>query len=209
MTHNGDPYATIAPLYDRFLERFDGPVRATAFTASAPLTGMRVLDVGCGTGVTLEQYVDAGCVCSGVDTSKAMLHQASKRLGDRVDLTLASAEHLAFEDNTFDRVLASLFLHELAPATRDVILSELARVAKPDGKIVVSDFAAGDLTLRGKMIRAVSMVIERMAGKAHKRNCVTFLASGGIPAAARQHRLAIDSSRILGGGNMGIYVLTT
>lgn len=51
------PYALIAPWHDRFLNRFDGPVRTSAFEMSAPTNTMTVLDVGCGTGTTLEQYV--------------------------------------------------------------------------------------------------------------------------------------------------------
>lgn len=207
MTDHTDPYARIAPWYDRFLERIDGPVRATAFAMSAPTPTMKILDVGCGTGITLERYVEAGCDSFGVDASDAMLTQARKRLGDRAVLTYGTAEHLAFDDNTFDRVLASLFLHELPADVRDTIMSELVRVVSPGGRIVITDFATGDMTLKGHTIRSVSMVIERIAGKDHKRNCTAFLASGGIPAAADRHGLTIDASRHLGGGNMGIYVL--
>lgn len=207
MTDQLDPYARIAPWYDRFLERVDGPVRATAFTLSDPKPGMDVLDVGCGTGVTLEQYVGVGCSSYGVDASEAMLIQARKRLGDKAELTFGSAEELAFEDNSFDRVLASLFLHELAPEIRDAVFSELTRVVSPDGRMVITDFGTGDLTLRGRSIRSVSMVIERVAGKDHKRNCKTFLASGGIPVVADRHGLTIESSQHLGGGNMGVYIL--
>lgn len=207
MTGQVDPYARIAPWYDRFLERVDGPVRATAFKMSAPTGGMRILDVGCGTGITLEQYVDAGCASFGVDASDAMLTQARKRLGDTAVLTSGSAEHLAFDDSTFDRALASLFLHEVTSNVRETIFSELSRVVSPTGRIVITDFGTGDLTLKGNAIRSVSMVIERVAGKEHKRNCTAFLASGGIPATADRHNLTIESSRHLGGGNMGIYVL--
>lgn len=207
VTDQVDPYARIAPWYDRFLERVDGPVRATAFTMSDPKSGMKVLDVGCGTGITLEQYVDAGCNGFGVDASEAMLIQARKRLGDKAELTFGTAEQLAFANDTFDRVLASLFLHELTADARDTVFSELARVVSPDGRIVITDFGTGDLTLRGRSIRSVSMVIERVAGKDHKRNCKTFLASGGIPVVADRHNLTIESSRHLGGGNMGVYVL--
>jgi len=168
---------------------------------------MDVLDVGCGTGVTLEQYVGVGCSSYGVDASEAMLIQARKRLGDKAELTFGSAEELAFEDNSFDRVLASLFLHELAPEIRDAVFSELTRVVSPDGRMVITDFGTGDLTLRGRSIRSVSMVIERVAGKDHKRNCKTFLASGGIPVVADRHGLTIESSQHLGGGNMGVYIL--
>jgi ubiquinone/menaquinone biosynthesis C-methylase UbiE len=168
---------------------------------------MRILDVGCGTGITLEQYVDAGCEGFGVDSSEAMLTQAKKRLGDRADLTFGSAERLAFDADTFDRVLASLFLHELTGGVRDSIFSELARVVAPSGRVVITDFGTGDLTVKGHAIRSVSMMIERVAGKDHKRNCKAFLSSGGIPAAAARHNLTIETSQHLGGGNMGIYVL--
>jgi ubiquinone/menaquinone biosynthesis C-methylase UbiE len=207
VTSQTDPYARIAPWYDQFLERVDGPIRATAFMMSDPTSGMNVLDVGCGTGVTLEQYIGAGCMGFGVDASEAMLAQARKRLGDTAELTFGTAEKLDFGDGSFDRVLASLFLHELTPNVRDAVFSELARVVSPDGRIVIVDFGTGDLTLRGRSIRSVSMVIERVAGKDHKRNCKTFLASGGVPAVADRHDLTIESSRHLGGGNMGVYVL--
>jgi ubiquinone/menaquinone biosynthesis C-methylase UbiE len=52
-----DPYARIAPWHDRFLNRVDDPVRTSALEMSAPRNTMRVLDVGCGTGTTLEQYI--------------------------------------------------------------------------------------------------------------------------------------------------------
>jgi len=207
VTVEPDPYARIAPWYDRFLERVDGPVRATAYKMSAPTGDMTVIDIGCGTGITLEQYADAGCDSFGVDASEAMLAQARKRLGDRADLTYGSAEDLAFEDGSFDRVLASLFLHELTADVRDTIFSELTRIVAPDGRIVITDFGTGDLSLRGQAIRSVSMVIERVAGREHKRNCKAFLASGGVPAEARRHGLAIEATRHLGGGNMAIYVL--
>jgi ubiquinone/menaquinone biosynthesis C-methylase UbiE len=197
----------IAQWYDRFLNLVDGPVRTAAFEMSAPTNTMTVLDVGCGTGTTLEQYVNAGCDSYGVDASEAMLTQARKRLGDRADLTYGNAEHLTFDDSTFDRVLASLFLHELPDDFRSAVFSELVRVAAPDGRIVITEFGTGDLTVRGRSIRSVSMVIERVTGEAHKRNCKTFLASGGIPAEADRHGLVIESTRHLGGGNMGIYVL--
>jgi len=207
LTSQADPYARIAPWYDKFLNRVDGPVRATAFEMSAPTGTMRVLDVGCGTGTTLEQYVDAGCHSYGVDASEAMLTQARKRLGGKADLTFGNAEHLAFDDNTFDRVLASLFLHELSDDVRSAVFSEVVRVTAPDGRIVITEFGSGDLTVRGRSIRSVSMVIERVAGRDHKRNCKSFLASGGIPAEAGRHGLIIESSRHLGGGNMAVYVL--
>jgi len=200
-----DPYGRIAPWYDRFLEPMNAPVRAISIKMLQPSDGMMILDVGCGTGTGLERYLEAGCEVFGIDASQAMLSQARTRLGDRADLTLGNAADMPYDDNTFDVVVASMFLHELPAETRNRVVSEIARVLAPDGKAVFIDFAASDLTPKGRAIRAVSMVVERIAGRDHHRNCKTFLSSGGVPTLSS--RLDLDQSKILAGGNMGIYVL--
>lgn len=200
-----DPYARIAPWYDRVLEPMNAPLRAISLKMHEPLRGMKVLDVGCGTGTGLEPYLDAGCQAFGIDASRAMLNQAQRRLGDRADLRLGDAATMPYDDDMFDVVRASMFLHELAPDLRSTVVSEIARVLKPNGHAVVIDFASSELTAKGRAIRTVSMVVERVAGKEHHRNCRSFLSSGGVPALSA--RLKVDHSKIVGGGNMGIYIL--
>jgi len=200
-----DPYRRIAPWYDKVLEPLNAPVRAISMKMLQPSEGMTILDVGCGTGTGLERYLKAGCEVFGIDASQAMLNQAQSRLGERADLTLGDAADMPYDDDTFDVVVASMFLHELDADTRDRVVFEIARVLTPDGKAVIIDFAATDLTPKGRAIRAMSMVVERIAGKDHHSNCKTFLSSGGVPALSTP--LDVDQSKILGGGNMGIYLL--
>jgi len=200
-----DPYRRIAPWYDRFLEPMNAPVRAIAMKMLQPSQGMTVLDVGCGTGTGLEEYVEVGCEVFGIDSSPAMLNQARARLGGRADLTLGDATDMPYDDDTFDVVVASMFLHELAPEIRDGVVPEIARVLTRDGHALIIDFAASDLTPKGRAIRAMSLVVERIAGKQHHRNCKAFLTSGGVPMLSSP--LEVDRSKILGGGNMGIYLL--
>jgi len=202
-----DPYGRIAPWYDRFLEPINAPVRAISMKMLQPSDGMTILDVGCGTGTGLERYLEAGCEVFGIDASQAMLNEARSRLGDRATLTLGNAADMPYDDNTFDVVVASMFLHELPAETRDRVVSQIARVLAPGGSAVFIDFAASDLTPKGRAIRAISMVVERIAGKEHHRNCRTFLSSGGVPT--QSSPLVVDRSKILGGGNMGIYLLST
>ena len=57
MMGQADSYARSAPSHDGFLNRGDGPVRTSAFEMSALTNTMTVLDVGYGTGTTLEQYI--------------------------------------------------------------------------------------------------------------------------------------------------------
>ncbi len=70
-----------------------------------PLPGKRLLDIGCGTGLSLEPFVALGMNLTGIDPSPYMLEKAGVRLGNRVDLHRGTAEDLPFDDNTFDTAL--------------------------------------------------------------------------------------------------------
>ena len=70
-----------------------------------PMPGKRLLDIGCGTGLSLEPFVDLGMSLTGIDLSAYMLDKAAERLGHRVDLHRGTAENLPFDDNSFDTAL--------------------------------------------------------------------------------------------------------
>lgn len=101
--------------------------------------GMRVLDVGCGSGVYLQLLLQMGASVTGVDYSKQMLDLARPRLAafpERGALLLGDAQHLMFKDASFDAVLAVGLLDYL-PDT-DGALAELVRVAKPGARLIVT-----------------------------------------------------------------------
>lgn len=203
-----DAYARIAPWYDVVLEPSTRALRSLAVKMAEPGPGDRVLDVGCGTGAWLEAFADGGARCSGIDASPAMLEVARKRLGDNADLTLGDAAQMPYPDGAFTVVAASMFLHELPSDLRSRILGEIARVLAPEGRVVVVDFGEGALTVKGRLTRALSMIAERIAGREHHRNCTTFLAQGGIPGSLSGEDLVVGRSRYVGGGNIGIFLLT-
>ncbi len=94
----------------------------------SPEKGQRILDIGCGTGISLEPLMDKKLNLTGLDPSPYMLDIASKRLGNRVDLHRGSAEDLPFDDNEFDSafIFTSLEFTE-RPAKA---IEEACRVAK-------------------------------------------------------------------------------
>lgn len=99
--------------------------------------GQRVLDVGCGSGPLASVLRDRGAIVSGFDLSPGMVALARERLGADVALEVADlGERLAYDDESFDIVVASLALHYLehwiAP------LKELRRILRPGGRLVVS-----------------------------------------------------------------------
>jgi SAM-dependent methyltransferase len=105
--------------------------------------GQAVLDVGCGNGdVCIElasRLGPAGRVC-GVDVSEAMVvaaRAAAERAGRRVDLQVASAYSLPFDDASFDAVRAERVFQHLDDPAR--ALAEMVRVTRPGGRVLVVD----------------------------------------------------------------------
>lgn len=93
-----------------------------------PEKGQRVLDIGCGTGISLEPLLDKGLNLTGIDPSLYMLDLASKRLGNQVDLHRGWAEDLPFDDNAFD---SAIFFTSLEFTDRPAkAIEEASRVAK-------------------------------------------------------------------------------
>jgi ubiquinone/menaquinone biosynthesis C-methylase UbiE len=201
-----DPYRLIAGIYDRVVEPMQRGVRRRAVDLIAPQPGWRVLDVGCGTGTGLVPYVEAGCAVVGVDVSEAMLERARKRLGPAVDLHLTDGVELPFATGRFDLVTMSLVLHEIPADRRSDVLGEMTRVTAPGGRMLVTDFRFGSLKgVRGRVLRLVSWIVERISG--HFDGYRSFRAMGGFPAVAARAGLSVEMEKVVGGGNMAIFLL--
>ena len=94
----------------------------------APEKGQSILDIGCGTGISLEPLLDRGLNLTGIDPSLYMLDIAKKRLGSQVDLHRGVAEELPFEDNAFDSAVLFTSLEFIDRPAK--ALEEACRVAK-------------------------------------------------------------------------------
>ena len=101
---------------------------------------LRVLDVGCGTGYTTSGVLCRRDVCEvvGLDMNPVQLKRAVKNLRSekaRLSISRGDAENLPFVDDSFDAVL-SVGAIEYFPDPEKV-MKELARVANPNGSIIV------------------------------------------------------------------------
>jgi ubiquinone/menaquinone biosynthesis C-methylase UbiE len=201
-----DPYRRLAAVYDRLLEPMNAGVRRIALGLVPPEQGWSVLDVGCGTGTGLVPYVEAGCRAVGVDVSPAMLRRAESRLGARAELHLTAGGPLPFDGDGFDLVMTSLVLHEIDAGDRPGLLAEMARVATPEGRIVVVDFRFGSRRgWKGPFFAAANTGIERISG--HYDGFRSFRAGGGVPPLAADAGLTVLREKIVAGGNLAVYVL--
>jgi ubiquinone/menaquinone biosynthesis C-methylase UbiE len=104
---------------------------------------LRGLDVGCGTGRLLAFLHDAwpGMKFTGLDLSAPYLAEARRLIGKtaRVRLIEGAAEKLPFEKASLDLVVSSFLMHELPETVRRQAFTEMARVVKPGGLVVIVD----------------------------------------------------------------------
>lgn len=104
-----------------------------------PLGGKRLLDVGCAWGYFLLSAAREGAEAFGVDYHEPFL-QIAQRLarhnGVSVRLCFADAHRLPFADDSFDAVVCAEVLEHITDW--DAVVAELARVAKPGGRVVIS-----------------------------------------------------------------------
>jgi ubiquinone/menaquinone biosynthesis C-methylase UbiE len=109
--------------------------------------GLRLLDVGCGTGHHMASLRERGFIVAGVDGSPEMLEQARANNPD-AEIKLSDVESLPFPDASFDFILCIEVLRYLPSAVRCV--REMSRVLKPGGICLTT--AAPIMNLNGYWI---------------------------------------------------------
>ena len=203
-----DAYRRWAAWYDQLFEPMNGGLRKLGMKLYPPREGMKVLDVGCGTGIHLERYQKAGCEVYGIDPSGAMLEVAWPRLGAGAKLHQGSATEMPYEDGQFDLAMCMLALHEMGPDIRAGVVKEMKRVVGDAGRILWIDFHTGPVSgIQGRLTQAFIYLSELAAGREHFRNSRQYLRMGGLRSLIKEHALQIDKEVVVGGGNMALYVL--
>lgn len=130
----GELWGRHPDLWAKLLESQEAPLFEATLRALEPLAGLRLVDVGCGSGQALVGAAAQGALVSGLDASEPLLDVARSRLPE-ADLRVGDLEELPYDTDTFDRVTA--FNSIQYAATPSGAMSELARVCRPGGKVAV------------------------------------------------------------------------
>ncbi len=139
-----------------------------ALVAQAELApGLRVLEIGCGTGnVTTrvkraEPYADV----VGTDPDPRALARAQRKARGMTGIRFerAFAQELPFADGEFDRVLSSMMLHHLDDDVKAVAAAEIHRVLRPGGTLHIVD-VGGHMTANDGLASRYMMHSSHAAG---------------------------------------------
>jgi arsenite methyltransferase len=138
----GYPQDLLARVPEASCESFAGV--ANPFSMGALQPGEDVLDVGCGAGMdtlVAAQMVGPTGSVTGIDMTPEMVVKARGSVAemglDNATIIEGSAEHLPFDDATFDVVISNGVI-DLIP-DKDAVFSEITRVLRPGGRIQLAD----------------------------------------------------------------------
>lgn len=158
-------YETLAKYYDLGYGRMLEHGLKLGVHAMDPRPGENVLEVGMGTGLSLN-FFPGGIQIVGIDLSPNMLEQARKRATalkmDNVDLKVMSAEDLKVDDNSYDCVFCPSVLSVVGHPEK--ALAEMIRVCKPGGRICIISHFQGQSSFERTLDKVFNPVTNRFLG---------------------------------------------
>lgn len=145
-----------AAAYDRFMGLHSRQLAPQLIDFARIAPGGRVLDVGCGPGALTTELVArfGASSVSAIDPSEPFVAEARVR-HPGIDVRLAAAEALPYDNGVFDASLAQLVVHLMADASAG--LREMVRVTRPEGVVAACVWDhAGERTPLSTFWRAVN-----------------------------------------------------
>lgn len=109
--------------------------------ASDLQAGMRVLDLGAGTG-NLQYHIPDGVEVISVDNNDAALRRLQRKFPGARTVQQSITDPLPFPDDYFDAVISNNVLYTLHEDQWPAVLSEVRRVCRPGGPVVASNLIA-------------------------------------------------------------------
>jgi trans-aconitate methyltransferase len=145
-------YAGVAAAWDAGPSRlYDALARAVVSAHPGDIAGLRVLDIGAGTGAVSRALAGGGAHPTAIDLAPDMV----ARLRDHgFTAVVGDIRALPFEDSSFDGAVAAFAISHVDDPGR--ALAEARRVVRPEGVILVAAFAAQVVNASKQVVDAVA-----------------------------------------------------
>ncbi len=142
--------------------------REAILEQASPMRG-KILEAGTGKGHFASALAKCGLFFTSFDISEeeralAELYLKFQLLNGFADLRVENGEHLSFKDKSYDMVFSINTLHHFRQPHK--VLDELARVLKPGGRLILSDFTEKGFKTMDR--------IHALEGNVHGRGKVTI-----------------------------------
>lgn len=156
-------FETVGWMYDLFMDVMERSGLGAWRTVLARRARGRVLDLGCGTGRSLNLLERADTV-TGVDPSLGLLVRARRR-APGIPLVAGRAEQLPFPDGAFDTVVSALVLCSVERPHR--ALAEVRRVLAPGGCLRMMEHVRSSRPWVARLQDAAQPAWTRVSGGCH------------------------------------------
>ena len=145
--------------YDEHMKtNIEGASGFYAYTASLlpKAEGSRVLDLGCGTGLELEEYfaLNSSAKVTGIDLSDAMLNALKAKFPDQ-DLTLIRDSYfdVPLTEGSYDAAVSVESLHHFSAELKAALYRKLHTALKEHGTFILTDYFAESAELEEEYFR--------------------------------------------------------
>ena len=136
-----------------------------AYTASLlPMeSGAKVLDLGCGTGLELEEYFNfnPNANVTGIDLSEAMLKSLKEKFPNKsINLVHGSYFDVPFGENKYDAAVSVESLHHFPAEQKETLYRKLFAALKENGSFILTDYFAESEELEKEYFRNLKQLKE-------------------------------------------------
>jgi phosphatidylethanolamine/phosphatidyl-N-methylethanolamine N-methyltransferase len=161
--HESRLYYEFSHLYDLLFRRVFYPRIAMVIRSLAIEPGARVLELGVGTGLSLDAY-PTHCNITGIDLAPDMLERAQDKVNRNgwrhITLEQGDALNLKFADDSFDYVMAFHVVSVVPDPVR--MMAEARRVCRPGGVITIINHFRSTNPVMARFMRTIDPLTRRV-----------------------------------------------